>query len=94
VEWERTVWWEAHQGLVARTERAPGTIGVGVMGLVELGLFVQASSSKPEVAAEFDLGGGCTCEMVVRRDSRRSHRAGHEWRCRARNLHRGRRDGV
>src|SRR6267154_3432521 len=39
--------------------------GVGVTGLVELGLFVQASSSKPDVAAEFDLGGDCTCEMVV-----------------------------
>ena len=38
--------------------------GVGVTGLVELGLFVQASSSKP-VAAEFDLGGDCTCEIVV-----------------------------
>jgi hypothetical protein len=30
------------------------------MGLVELGLFVQASSSKPE----FVLCGTCTCEMV------------------------------
>lgn len=39
--------------------------GVGVMGLVELGLFVQASSSKPDVAAEFDLGGTCTCEAMV-----------------------------
>jgi hypothetical protein len=42
--------------------------GVGVMGLVELGLFVQASSSKPGAAAEFDLGGTCTCtceEMEV-----------------------------
>lgn len=36
-----------------------------MIGLVELGLFVQASSSKPELAAEFDLDGGCTCEMVV-----------------------------
>lgn len=42
-----------------------GAVGVGVTGLVELGLFVQASSSKPGVAAEFDLGGDCTCEMVV-----------------------------
>src|SRR6266478_5797042 len=42
-----------------------GAVGVGVMGLVELGLFVQASSSKPDVAAEFDLCGDCTCEMVV-----------------------------
>ncbi len=39
--------------------------GVGVTGLVELGLFVQASSSKPEAEAVFDLGGDCTCEMVV-----------------------------
>jgi hypothetical protein len=39
--------------------------GVGVTGLVELGLFVQASSSKPDMAAEFDLGGDCTCEIVV-----------------------------
>lgn len=39
--------------------------GVGVTGLVELGLFVQASSSKPDVAAEFDLGGDCTSEMVA-----------------------------
>src|ERR1700677_2110321 len=42
-----------------------GARGVGVTGLVELGLFVQASSSKPDVAAEFDLGGDCTSEMVV-----------------------------
>lgn len=42
-----------------------GAGGVGVTGLVELGLFVQASSSKPDGAAEFDLGGDCTCEMVV-----------------------------
>jgi hypothetical protein len=39
--------------------------GVGVMGLVELGLFVQASSSKPDMAAEFDLGGACTCEVML-----------------------------
>lgn len=42
-----------------------GAVGVGVTGLVELGLFVQASSSKPDGAAEFDLDGDCTCEMVV-----------------------------
>jgi hypothetical protein len=34
-------------------------------GLVELSLFTQASSLKTEVAAEFDLGGICTCEAVV-----------------------------
>jgi hypothetical protein len=32
--------------------------GVGATGLVELGLFVHASSSKPDAAAEFDLEGG------------------------------------
>jgi hypothetical protein len=35
------------------------------MGLVELGLFVHASSSKPDAAAEFDLAGACTGEVVM-----------------------------
>lgn len=39
--------------------------GVGATGLVELGLFVHASSSKPPAAAEFDLAGACTGEVVV-----------------------------
>jgi hypothetical protein len=37
-----------------------GTGGVGATGLVELGRFVHASSSKPDATAESDLGGG-TC---------------------------------
>jgi hypothetical protein len=36
-----------------------GTGGVAATGLVELGLFVHASSSKPDGAAEFDLEGTC-----------------------------------
>ena len=44
-----------------------GMGGVGATGLVELGLFVHASSSKPDaMAAEFDLEGTCwTGEVVV-----------------------------
>jgi len=42
-----------------------GTGGVGATGLVELGLFVHASSSKPDAAAEFDLEGTWTGEVVV-----------------------------
>ena len=42
-----------------------GMGGVGATGLVELGLFVHASSSKPDAAAEFDLAGACTGEVVV-----------------------------
>jgi hypothetical protein len=41
---------------------------VEVTGLVELlGQFAQALSLKPDLAAEFDLGGNgdCTCEMVA-----------------------------
>jgi len=35
------------------------------MGFVELGRFVHASSSKPDAAAELDLGGGtCTGEAA------------------------------
>jgi hypothetical protein len=33
--------------------------------LVELGLFVHASSSKPDGTAEFDLAGACTDEAAV-----------------------------
>jgi hypothetical protein len=39
--------------------------GVGATGLVELGLFVHASSSKPDAAAEFDLEGAWTGEVVT-----------------------------
>jgi len=42
-----------------------GTGGVGATGLVELGLFVQASSSKPGGAAEFDLDGTWICDVVM-----------------------------
>ena len=42
-----------------------GTGGVGAIGLVELGLFVHASSSKPDRTAGFDLTGACTSEVAV-----------------------------
>jgi hypothetical protein len=43
-----------------------GAGGVGATGFVELGLFVHASSSKPDAAAaEFDLDGACTGEVVL-----------------------------
>ena len=62
-------------GAEGPTENAPGrggtdgmrsgTGGVGATGLVELGLFVHASSSKPDGAVEFDLDGTCTGEVMV-----------------------------
>jgi hypothetical protein len=43
-----------------------GAVGAGATGFVELGLFVHASSSKPDAAAaEFDLDGTCTGEVVA-----------------------------
>lgn len=46
----------------AEGARVATTGGVGATGLVELGRFVQASSSKPlgGERVELDRGGGCT----------------------------------
>ena len=51
--------------IAGRDGMCSGMGGIGVTGLVELGLFVHASLSKPDGMARFDLAGACTGEVAV-----------------------------
>jgi hypothetical protein len=52
-------------GIGGRDGMHSGMEGISTIDLVELGLFVHASSSKPDRTAGFDLTGACTSEVAV-----------------------------
>ena len=52
-------------GIGGRDGTHSGMEGIGTTDLVELGLFVHTSSSKPDGTAGFDLAGTCTSEVAV-----------------------------
>ena len=52
-------------GIGGRDGTHSGMEGIGTTDLVKLGLFVHASSSKPNGTAGFDLAGACTSEVAV-----------------------------
>jgi hypothetical protein len=52
-------------GIGGRDGTHSGMEGIGTTDLVKLGLFVHASSSKPDRTAGFNLTGACTSEVAV-----------------------------
>jgi hypothetical protein len=52
-------------GIGGRDGTHSGMEGISTTDLVELGLFVHASLSKPDGTAGFDLTGACTSEVAV-----------------------------